>query len=63
MSRIGKAELVYGELLSVDEVINRIDGVTLDDISAMAGELLAAAPTLAVVGPFEGDRDFAAAVA
>jgi len=63
MSRIGKAELVYGELLSVDEVINRIDGVTLEDISAMAGELLAAPPTLAVVGPFEDDRDFAAAVA
>ncbi len=63
MSRIGKAELVYGELLSVDEVIDRIDGVTLDDISAMAGELLAAPPTLAVVGPFEDDRDFAAAVA
>jgi predicted Zn-dependent peptidase len=63
MSRIGKAELVYGELLSVDEVIDRINGVTLDDISAMAGELLVAAPTLAVVGPFEDDRDFAAAVA
>jgi predicted Zn-dependent peptidase len=63
MSRIGKAELVYGELLSVDEVIDRIDGVTLDDISTMAGELLAAPPTLAVVGPFEDDRDFAAAVA
>jgi predicted Zn-dependent peptidase len=63
MSRIGKAELVYGELLSVDEVINHIDGVTLDDISAMAGELLAAQPTLAVVGPFADDRDFAAAVA
>jgi predicted Zn-dependent peptidase len=63
MSRIGKAELVYGELLSVDEVISRIDGVTLEDVSAITGELLAAPPTLAVVGPFEDDRDFAAAVA
>ncbi|MDT7570543.1 MAG: hypothetical protein QOE05_717, partial [Actinomycetota bacterium] len=63
MSRIGKAELVYGELLSVDDVIERIDSVTLDDVSAMAGELLSAPPTLAVVGPFEADRDFAPAVA
>jgi predicted Zn-dependent peptidase len=63
MSRIGKAELVYGELLSVDDVIERIDGVTLDDVSAMAGELLSARATLAVVGPFDDDRDFAGAVA
>jgi predicted Zn-dependent peptidase len=63
MSRIGKAELVYGELLSVDEVIERIDTVTLDDVSAMADELLSAPPTLAVVGPFDADRDFAPAVA
>jgi len=61
MSRIGKAELVYGELLSVDDVIERIDGVTLDEVSAMAGELLSARPTLAVVGPFDDDREFAVA--
>jgi predicted Zn-dependent peptidase len=63
MSRIGKAELVYGELLSVDDVINRIDGVTLDDISGVAEDLLSSPATLAVVGPFEEDRDFAVAVA
>ena len=33
MSRIGKAELVYGELLSVDQVLERIDAVTLDDVA------------------------------
>ena len=63
MSRIGKAELVYGELLSVDDVIDRIDGVTLEEVSEMAGELLTARPTLAVVGPFDEDRDFSTAVA
>jgi predicted Zn-dependent peptidase len=63
MSRIGKAELVYGELLSVDQVINRIDGVSLDEVSAIAVDVLAARPTLAVVGPFDEDRDFGDAVA
>jgi predicted Zn-dependent peptidase len=63
MSRLGKAELAYGELLSVDEVLRRIDAVTLEDVAAVAAELLVAPQTLAVVGPFEPDRDFAAAVA
>ncbi len=63
MSRIGKAELVYGELLSVDDVLTRIDAVTLDDVAAVSGDVLAAPPTLAVVGPFDEDRDFTSAVA
>jgi predicted Zn-dependent peptidase len=63
MSRIGKAELVYGEQLSVDQVLARIDQVTLDDVSAVAADVLTATPTLAVVGPFDEDRDFTAAVA
>ena len=63
MSRIGKAELVYGELLSVDDLLARIDSVTLDDVAAVAAELLTTPPTLAVVGPFDESRDFTAAVA
>jgi predicted Zn-dependent peptidase len=63
MSRIGKAELVYGDLLSVDHIIERINGVSLDDIGAVAAEVLTATPTLAVVGPFDEDRDFTNAVA
>jgi len=63
MSRIGKAELVYGELLSVDQIIGRIDGVTLDQVSEIAADVLQARPTLAVVGPFDEDRDFGDAVA
>ena len=63
MSRIGKAELVYGEQLSVDEILRRIEGVTLDEVSAVAAELLTDVPTLAVVGPFDEDRDFSRAVA
>jgi predicted Zn-dependent peptidase len=63
MSRIGKAELVYGELLSVDNIIDRINNVSLDEVSAVAAEVLTATPTLAVVGPFDEDRDFTTAVA
>jgi predicted Zn-dependent peptidase len=63
MNRIGKSELVYGEMLSLDEVLNRIDAVTLDDVQEVASELLAVTPTLAVIGPFEADRDFSGSMA
>jgi predicted Zn-dependent peptidase len=58
MSRLGKAELVYGELLSVDELIDRISAVTLDDVREVAREVLSAKQTLAVIGPFDDQRDF-----
>ena len=51
MSRIGKAELVYDELLSIDEVIARIDGVTLEDVREIAAEIFSRPEVLAVVGP------------
>jgi len=63
MSRIGKAELVYGELLSVDDMLARIDAVTIDDVAAVSSDLLTVRPTLAVVGPFDEDRDFSSSVA
>jgi predicted Zn-dependent peptidase len=63
MSRIGKAELVYGEQLSVDEILAKIGGVTLDEVAEVAADLLTDVPTLAVVGPFDEDRDFSRAVA
>jgi predicted Zn-dependent peptidase len=63
MTRLGKSEVAYGELLSIDEVLRRIDAVTLDEVRAVAAELLAAPQTLAVVGPFDADRDFAAPAA
>ncbi len=60
MNRLGKAELAYGELLPIDEVLSRIDAVTTDDVRALAAELLASPRTLTVVGPFKPDRTFAA---
>jgi len=51
MSRIGKAEVVPGGLLSIDDSLARIDAVTIDDVHAVARETLEAEPTLAVLGP------------
>ena len=61
MSRLGKAELGYGELLSVDDVLGRITAVTSDDVRALAADLFARPRALAVIGPFK-DRDFAEAI-
>jgi len=51
MSRLGKGELVDDELLSIDEVIARIDAVTLDDVRLVAKELFSQPEILAIVGP------------
>jgi predicted Zn-dependent peptidase len=59
MSRIGKSELVYESLLPVDEVLARIEAVTLDDVRSIAREVLSAPQALTVIGPV-GDREFAA---
>jgi len=63
MGRIAKADLVHGELLSIDQVLTRIEAVTAEQVRELAAELLAAAPSLAVVGPFDDVDRFAAAVA
>jgi predicted Zn-dependent peptidase len=53
MARIAKAELLYDELPSLDEVIRRVDEVTLDDVGTLARTLFDQDQTLAVVGPFD----------
>jgi predicted Zn-dependent peptidase len=53
MSRIAKAELLYDELPSIDEVLGRVDAVTLDDVNTLARSLFRQQQTLAVVGPFD----------
>ncbi|GAA4694957.1 pitrilysin family protein [Nocardioides nanhaiensis] len=51
MARLGKAELVHDELLGIDQVIARIDAVTLEQVAAVAAEVFAGPEVLAVVGP------------
>ena len=53
MSRIAKAELLYDELPSIDDVLQRVAEVTLEDVNALARELFTQPQTLAVVGPFD----------
>ncbi|HEY0484996.1 MAG TPA: pitrilysin family protein [Mycobacteriales bacterium] len=62
MSRIGKGELLYGDVLDVDELLARIDAVGADDVRQVASELLARPMSLGVIGPFDG-HDFSEAVA
>jgi predicted Zn-dependent peptidase len=61
MTRIGKAELCYGDILGVDELLARVDAVTPQDVASVAAELLAQPRCLTVVGPF-GEHDFDGAV-
>jgi len=55
MSRLGKAELVYGEYIDLDEALRRVQAVTADDVRELATELHSRPHSLAVVGPFDTD--------
>jgi predicted Zn-dependent peptidase len=59
MSHIGKSEIVYGEIMSFDQILKEIDGVTPVAIRKLAGEILVQRPTLALVGPFKDEKKFA----
>ncbi len=62
MSRLGKAELVYPRLEPVEEILASIEAVTHDDVRRVAAEILDQPKVLAVVGPFDDDASFAAAL-
>ena len=51
MNRLGESELFQERLLSLDEILERIDAVTLEDVAALAAELFTQPETLALVGP------------
>ena len=51
MSRLGKAELVHDELLEIDDVLARIEAVTLEEVRSVAAEVFSRSEILAVVGP------------
>lgn len=57
MSRLAKGEMLYDEMLSVDDLLARVDAVTVADVRAIAADILSRPMTLAVVGPFDG-HDF-----
>ncbi len=53
MTRLGKSELGHGEILSMDEIIERVDAVTREDAKEIAAEVLLRRRSVAVIGPFE----------
>ena len=62
MSRLGKSELVYPRLEPVEEILVAIEAVTHDDVRRVAAEVIDLPKALAVVGPFDDDASFAAAL-
>jgi len=63
MVRIGKSELVYGEIKSMDEILANVRAVDQRAIGELAQEIFSVQPTLAIVGPYKKSEKFAAAVA
>jgi predicted Zn-dependent peptidase len=61
MTRIGKAELTYGDVLGLDDLLDLIEEVTPEQVNELAAELAAQPTCLTVVGPF-GEHDFDSAV-
>ncbi|GIF67043.1 putative zinc protease [Asanoa ishikariensis] len=59
MSRLAKGEFLYDDPLSVDDLLAKVDAVTVDEVNALAAELCGQPMSLAVIGPFEdGDVRF-----
>ena len=63
MVRIGKSELVYGEIKSMDEILSNVRTVNQSAISELAEEIFTTQPTLAIVGPYKQSGKFKSAVA
>jgi len=58
MSRIGKNEIVYGQVMGFDDILKEISRVNPTDVREIAGEYLTKSPTLALVGPFKNEAKF-----
>lgn len=55
MSRLGRAEIVHGELTTLEETLENIRAVTAEEVQRLAADLAARPRSLVVVGPFEED--------
>jgi predicted Zn-dependent peptidase len=58
MSRIGKNEIVYGQVMGFDDILKAIARVNPSDVREIASEYLTKSPTLALVGPFKNETKF-----
>jgi predicted Zn-dependent peptidase len=53
MSRIGRSELVHGEVLTVTELVERTEAITREDVQHVAERVLGNERVVALVGPFD----------
>src|SRR6201996_6984603 len=56
MNRIGRSELNYAEHRSIDRTLGELDEVTLDEVNAVARQLLGKPYGVAVLGPHQSKR-------
>jgi len=52
MSRLGRSEIAHGEILTVSEMLRRIEQVSLEDVRRVAKRVLSQPISLTVLGPF-----------
>jgi predicted Zn-dependent peptidase len=58
-SWVGSQELVYGEILTPEEVTTKIEAVTADQVHELSKELFKSdLLSLALIGPFSDDAPF-----
>jgi predicted Zn-dependent peptidase len=59
MIRLAKNEILYGRDISYEELVSRLEAVTLEDVASVAGNIFGNGNTaLATLGPIkEGDLD------
>jgi predicted Zn-dependent peptidase len=55
MNRLGRGLLGGGELLSVNELMDRVDAVTSGDVARVCGKIFSRPMVMAVTGPFKTD--------
>jgi predicted Zn-dependent peptidase len=55
MNRIGRSQLIHGEVVPFEELVARTEAVTVDDLKRVVDRVLRNQRVLAVVGPFEED--------
>ncbi|MFM7146196.1 MAG: M16 family metallopeptidase, partial [Actinomycetales bacterium] len=60
MTRIARSQIHGDPLLSIDEVLHRVDAVTVEELQQVAKEILDQEELLAIVGPFDDAASFQA---
>jgi predicted Zn-dependent peptidase len=56
MSRIGHGQISHGRVAPLEEVEERYAAVTVEDVAALAAEVLEGPRSVAVIGPFDDDE-------